>query len=96
MPFGNPDVCPQVGVTDGSEWQDEARVFVYLLREDQRVRFLLRLAPDEMCNAVLSLLLLNIIIIFIIVDYYFYTKRLSYHLALQNFEGTLQKKNYKR
>ncbi|XP_047739893.1 cadherin-23 [Hyalella azteca] len=37
----------KVGVTDGSEWQDEARVFVYLLREDQRVRFLLRLAPDE-------------------------------------------------
>jgi len=31
--------------TDG--FQDMARVFIYLLREDQRVRFVLRQHPSE-------------------------------------------------
>ncbi|KAF2362742.1 Cadherin [Trinorchestia longiramus] len=37
----------EVSVRDRSGAGDQARVFIYLLREDQRVRFVLRLAPDE-------------------------------------------------
>ncbi|XP_045137140.1 cadherin-23-like [Portunus trituberculatus] len=37
----------KVYVNDSSGWGDRARVFIYLLREDQRVRFILRQSPDE-------------------------------------------------
>ncbi|XP_069185641.1 cadherin-23 isoform X4 [Procambarus clarkii] len=37
----------KVYVNDSSGWSDRARVFIYLLREDQRVRFILRQSPDE-------------------------------------------------
>ncbi|XP_071547487.1 cadherin-23 isoform X5 [Panulirus ornatus] len=37
----------KVYVNDSSGWSDRARVFIYLLREDQRVRFVLRQSPDE-------------------------------------------------
>ncbi|XP_050735758.1 cadherin-23-like isoform X6 [Eriocheir sinensis] len=37
----------KVYVNDTSGWGDRARVFIYLLREDQRVRFILRQSPDE-------------------------------------------------
>ena len=39
----------KVYVNDSSGWGDRARVFIYLLREDQRVRFILRQSPDEVC-----------------------------------------------
>ena len=34
--------------TDGNS--DRARVFIYLLREDQRVKFILRMSPEEVRN----------------------------------------------
>ncbi|KAK3865196.1 hypothetical protein Pcinc_029183 [Petrolisthes cinctipes] len=37
----------KVYVNDSSGMSDRARVFIYLLREDQRVRFILRQSPDE-------------------------------------------------
>ncbi|KAK7024513.1 Cadherin-23 [Halocaridina rubra] len=37
----------KVYVNDTSGRSDRARVFIYLLREDQRVRFILRQSPDE-------------------------------------------------
>lgn len=37
----------QVYVNDSSGMSDRARVFIYLLREDQRVRFILRQSPEE-------------------------------------------------
>lgn len=37
----------QVYVNDSSGYADRARVFIYLLREDQRVRFILRQSPEE-------------------------------------------------
>ncbi|XP_064108915.1 cadherin-23-like isoform X3 [Macrobrachium nipponense] len=37
----------KVYVNDTSGQSDRARVFIYLLREDQRVRFILRQSPDE-------------------------------------------------
>ncbi|XP_037093958.1 uncharacterized protein LOC119113795 [Pollicipes pollicipes] len=36
-----------VHVRDRSEEGDEARVFIYLLRQDQRVKFVLRMQPQE-------------------------------------------------
>lgn len=37
----------QVTANDTGGLQDEAHVFIYLLREDQRVRFVLRAHPSE-------------------------------------------------
>ncbi|XP_063590983.1 cadherin-23-like [Penaeus indicus] len=37
----------KVYVNDSSGYADRARVFIYLLREDQRVRFILRQSPEE-------------------------------------------------
>ena len=41
------DFRRQVSVVDRSGVGDEARVFIYLLREDQRVKFVLRMQPQE-------------------------------------------------
>ena len=42
-----PSSPEQVFVNDTGGLSDRARVFIYLLREDQRVRFVLRQSPDE-------------------------------------------------
>jgi hypothetical protein len=39
-------------VNDTGGLQDVARVFIYLLREDQRVRFVLRQQPPELRNKI--------------------------------------------
>lgn len=39
--------CLQVVANDTDGLDDTARVFIYLLREDQRVRFVLRQHPPE-------------------------------------------------
>lgn len=42
----------QVLANDTGGLQDMARVFIYLLREDQRVRFILRQQPVELRNRI--------------------------------------------
>lgn len=42
----------QVVANDTDGLYDTARVFIYLLREDQRVRFVLRQHPPEIRNRI--------------------------------------------